>query len=222
MINLLNQRVLRNYSNTFTQDDRVNVCMQIGDTPGANGTCQLTTIDDGSEIFFNNTITINEDLLGITHSNFEVAKTIIHEFIHAYLNVLSTDCTNFCNTCILNEIDLPTVIDEFYQQGCSIGAPNNSMHAFMFDYMIPAFEAVFTDVGHLLTSQSSIDYVSQLTWDDGTYQENFSWENFYHYFAMAGLHTNSAFIEEIENNPYQNFLFENYIDAGQSMSKECN
>ena len=98
------------FVNTFSQDARINVCFQIGQLNGANGTSQLQMINDGNEIFYNNTITIDQSLLNGTHSNFEIAKTIIHEFIHAYLNVLNTECSNYCNTCIIYGVDLPTVI----------------------------------------------------------------------------------------------------------------
>jgi hypothetical protein len=218
------------FVNTFSQNDRINVSFQIGNI-SSNGSCSLSTIYNGNDTFYNNTITIDEDLFNGTHSNFEITRTIVHEFIHAYLNVLNTECSNYCSTCIFNGVDLASALDEFYTNNCSV-SPNSmgvvvdqSEHAFMFDYMLPAIESVFADVNEILNTVSMTNGLNQheiIRDPNGIFpDEDFNFQKFYHYFSMSGLSANSSFQESIANDPYQKFQYEQYFLAGKQMSKGC-
>lgn len=218
------------FLNTFGKSDRVNVCLHIQDlgNTGINGNTggEIIKYSNG-ETYINNVITINSQILNGSKSNFQIARTIIHEFIHAYLNNINNGCQNYFTLPVLNNLDLPELIDEYYKQGCSIDVKgvDQSEHAFMFDHMIPAFEKIFSELQSALTSQSSIDYVKDLSLyyidDKGISQtipnKTFNWEEFYHYFSMAGLDYNDAFIDTIKNDNDEYSMYRAYIQ----ISKNC-
>ena len=225
-------------NNTFGVSDKINLKFEIvqnlshtqpnGTITYPNGTSQLNTNIAFGVTYYNNTIKLSGNkLLSTTanKSNFEIAKTIIHEIIHAYLNIKRKGCSA-ASIPEVNSHLFPELISSFYTAGCSIDLNNTdqSEHAFMFDHMIPAFQMIFAEIRDLLTSQLSIQNAESsvlIDFNGNTINETFNWNNFYRYFAMNGLNNNNAFNDAITQNPSELSKYQGYISICNSFSKNC-
>lgn len=225
-------------NNTFGVSDKINLKFEIvqnlshtqpnGTITYPNGTSQLNTNVAFGVTYYNNTIKLSGNNLlsaSANKSNFEIAKTIIHEIIHAYLNIKRKGCSA-ASIPQINSHLFPELISSFYASGCSIDVNNadQSEHAFMFDYMIPAFQMIFAEIRDLLTSQLSIQNAESsvlIDFNGNTINDTFNWNNFYRYFAMNGLNNNNAFNDAITQNPSELSKYQGYISIGNSFSKNC-
>ena len=219
------------FTDTFGTSNRINVKFEIvenltftnpdGSISYPNATCQMSSINNN----YNNTIKISTNILEGQRSNIEIAKTILHECIHAYLNIKKINCNNGTTIPQINNKLFPELLSSFYQDNCfiDVNGVNQGEHTFMFDYMIPVFQQVLGEVKNLIIPQSHIqiaeegEYVnnlgSNLTWD---------WNDFYKYLSVNGLTNTQSFIDEIESNPNKLYLFNFYNIKANQFSKTCN
>ena len=217
------------FLNTFQDNNRLNVELVIDETITANGVCSLIEfpIVDGVKPILNR-IKIRKSLLdGGTHTNIQVVKTILHEFIHAYLNVKKYNCDNGSSLPFINNNDLEELIDVFYSDfTCHIdvnGSPQ-SQHAFMFDFMIPTFQSVLGEIRDLLIPPSHVAYANGIVLVNNTLdiEESWNWNNYFKYLSLQGLHECNSYSENISSNPTENFLDNAYTLNGNVFSKDCN
>lgn len=219
------------FTDTFGTSNRINVKFEIvenltftnpdGSISYPNATCQMSSVNNN----YNNTIKISTNILEGQRSNIEIAKTILHECIHAYLNIKKINCNNGTTIPQINNKLFPELLSSFYQDNCfiDVNGVNQGEHTFMFDYMIPVFQQVLGEVKNLIIPQSHIqiaeegEYVnnlgSNLTWD---------WNDFYKYLSVNGLTNTQSFIDEIESNPNKLYLFNFYNIKANQFSKTCN
>ena len=213
------------FIDTFGDSDKFNVKFEVVDNlPDTRGgeTGGTSIFTNGNFTGINITIKINKSKL-LSNSNFNVAKTILHESIHAYLKLKLRDCNAGATLDFINNLQLGEIINEFYDH-FNCGAPQQSQHEFMFDYLLPIFQKVFTEIGNTnLTSQGSIDFIenNQLSINDNDLID-WNWQDFYYYFSLEGLHQTEAFKNEIEADSLKNDLYKAYKDAGSDFSKQCN
>ena len=222
--------------NTFGISNKINLKFEIvqnlthvqpnGTITYPNGTSQLNTNLAFGTTYYNNTIQLSGNNLlsaGANKSNFEIAKTIIHEIIHAYLNIKRKGCSA-ASIPEINSHLFPELISSFYTAGCSIDVNNTdqSEHAFMFDHMIPAFQMIFAEIRDILATPNNISEAEGVYYDNNDQPYNWNWQDFYKYFSMNGLHNNNAFTTAIISNPSNNFLYAFYVEKGQQFSKTCN
>lgn len=159
-------------------------------------------------------------------SNFKVAKTILHECIHAYLNIKKINCNLGTTIPELNGLDLQSLIGTFYQSfGCHIdvnGSPQ-SQHEFMFTYLIPTFQSIIGDIYQSLASESNLNYVNSTPFYNSLTDENFnwSWNDFFKYYSLEGLHQCDSFINAIQNVPNENYKYNFYRTKAQEFTKNC-
>ena len=180
-------------------------------------------------------IKINQNRL-LNDSALAVAKTILHESIHAYLMVKYFGCNQGTPFDSIDDIELSELLNEYYLE-C---VPQQEQHEFMFNYMIPTMSEILADIrddlvpeNHQLLAQEEMfineenpemdsfgDYVLDTPWN---------WNDFYKYFSMGGLDNSSAFHLEIgdaepieEQTPeYKNFARYNSIGTN-SFEDDCN
>ncbi len=213
------------FVNTFGDSDKFNVTFEIVDdlpSTTSGNTGGTSTFTNGDFIGINMTIKINKNNL-LSNSSFIVARTILHESIHAYLKLKLRDCNAGTILGYINNLELGETINEFYDNFNCAG-PLQSQHEFMFDYMLPTFQNVFTEIGNTnLTSQTSINNVesSQLPLQNNS-SVDWNWQDFYYYFSMQGLHNTEAFKNEIENDSNENDLYNAYIEESKRFTKTCN
>lgn len=174
----------------------------------------------GEIIKLNQLIEIDQDLLE-GGSNYNVIKTILHESIHAFLTLKMLTCNNQAALDSYNNDDISKTINTLYNSFC---ASNQNQHDFMFNKMLPAFKTIFEEIGKTnLTSQGSIDFVeSNQLYLNNNLSVNWSWDDFYHYYSMQGLHETDVFKNEIKNNSLKNDLYNEYRNSAKKFSKNCN
>lgn len=126
---------------------------------------------------------------------------------------------------------------EEYNLECS---PQQGQHEFMFNYMIPAMSEILAYLKdaliplHQQTQAEQLMFINELnpsTYPDGSYIQDtpWSWNEFYKYLSMAGLHNSSAFHfaigaeEPIENQTpeYKNFNQYAYEIGTNSFKIQC-
>lgn len=222
------------FVNTFggTQT-KFNVKFEIADSfpnPTTEGNCQMITTNNGTT--FTNIIKIKRSILqennnGIGNSsNIKIAKIIIHELIHAYLNIKKVNCNQGATLPFINNLELGELIQSFYQNfNCEIdfnGSPQ-SQHSFMFDFLIPTFQSIFQETRDSLISDAHIQYANSVHFSDASLgiDEQWNWDDFYKYITLNGLHQCESFNLEITNNPTENFLYNFYKNYENSVTKTC-
>lgn len=129
-------------------------------------------------------------------------------------------------------------LEEFYDN-FTCHPPDQSQHEFMFDYMMPTFKDVFTEIGKLnFMTQGNINGLSNgydLQYLNNPNNPNdpngiktpssyiFNWDEFYYYNFLSGLHNTEAFKNEIKNNTEKYSLYRAYKNIGQTYLKnDCN
>ena len=188
-----------------------------------NGLCSPTQTINGN---YYNTITINSDILdGLGQlSNIQVAKTIIHELIHAYLNIKAINCNLGAPLTTLSNTELQTLLNSFFTPFCPINNGQNQ-HDFMFNELIPVFQSIFSEIRDLLISPNYVIgaenslVLDQYGNDTG---EIFNWNNFYKYISLNGLHLSNTFIQNIDQNPTERGKYEGYDYISNQLNKDCN
>ena len=148
------------------------------------------------------TININSNSESMGRPQLEVARTILHEMIHAELIRMIVeaggydDLQQFAST---YEGDDPfMMIWNFYEQyGTFSDDPNNTgwQHEYMANYYIGFIADALTVLGPDLLSPQFQSYVSIVTPADLPW----SWDDFYSYVAWGGLQKTEQFQTDIVN-----------------------
>ncbi|WP_298883026.1 hypothetical protein [uncultured Polaribacter sp.] len=152
----------------------------------------------------------------LSRSSIAVARTIIHESIHAYLKLKFRDCNSGATLAFLNNIQLGKLLNEYYTSGqCNSGL---GQHGFMMDYMLPVMENCLSEVMNDLiplsnrnAAESQVFYDQQLGINDP-----WNWDSFYWFFSMEGLDESNTHLNLIQNNPSTKFLYDKYRKTGSS------
>lgn len=221
------------FDNTFggTQT-KLNVKFEIAETlshPNAIGTCQINNVSNGS---YTNTIKIKKQILGQINgidnsSNIRIANVIIHELMHAYLNIKMINCNQGASLPTINNLELGELIQLFYDNfNCHIdvdGSPQ-SQHDFMYNFLIPSFQVIFNETRDLLISQAHIDYANGLTFVNDTLNidESWNWDKFFKYISLNGLHQCDSFAQTTSSDPVENFFYQSYVVMENQVTKTCN
>lgn len=224
------------FDNTFGGNQtKLNVKFEIVESftnPNTLGNCQLTTIsNNGIPQQYNNLIKIKREILDDTNgignaSNIKIAKVIIHELMHAYLNIKYKNCNQGASLPYINNLEIGELIQLFYDNfNCHIdvnGSPQ-SQHDFMYNFLIPSFQSILAECRDLLISQSHINYANGLTFENSSLNinENWNWDKFFKYITLNGLHNCDSFTETTTNNPIENYFYQNYSLYENQVTKNC-
>ncbi|QFS28693.1 hypothetical protein [Tenacibaculum mesophilum] len=148
-----------------------------------------------------------------------MAKTIVHESIHAFLSVKRKDYNAGITIDYLNNLEFKELIEEYYDGTC---ATKQEQHEFMFDYMVPTLSKIFTEVRDDLIPQSNIDYIESTPYDVQGIMTDWNWQDFYYYSVLEGLHETESFETEIKSHTKKYALYNHYRAKGRNFSKNCN
>jgi hypothetical protein len=173
----------------FQNNNRFNVEFKIGQlNSGTNG--NTSVIIGGFPI--SNTITINPAFLN-SANKMEIAKTILHECIHAFLNVKLYDTVQGINVSTLNSEQLFHLINQQYN-GFS---GSQDQHNFIYNYILPTMEQILSDVKDtLVTSLNNIEMLNDVSVHiplDSSPSSAFVWNDYYHNLSLNGLQNCSFF-----------------------------
>lgn len=179
----------------------------------------------GSIGIYQNIIINTQYLSGLgTLSNISLAKTIIHELIHAYLNVKYLNINNGVSLTFLSNESLEELM--FY----AFNPQNNDPlemgidhHDFMFTQMIPEFKIILAEiVNDLLSNDDIADANNNPIYDsNGILIESFNFQNLYTYLAFDGLHNTQSYMDDIENNPIEKRKYLEYNNYAKNSSNDC-
>jgi len=175
----------------FGENKRLNVIFDIANVPkNASGN---TKPDENNPL--NNTIIIDTDLLR-NGDNIAIVKTIIHECIHAYLNVKLCDPSIGMSIPTLTDMEVYSCINEYYNN-FSLG---QNQHNFIYKMMLPTMETVLSQVKDLLvdtTNNATMLALNMRIPFDTSPATPFNWNDYYHNLSLSGLQECSFFKSEI-------------------------
>lgn len=174
----------------FNNNSRFNVKFEIGNiSGGANGDTKTDLLNPT-----NNKIIIDANFIK-NNSKLVVAKTILHECIHAFLNVKLCD-GELGNIPNINNNDFYNIVNKSYN-----GFNNNqAQHNFIYTYMLPTMVKVLAQIKDKLVSSEESIVLSDLGMHipyDNSPRTNFDWNDFYHNLSLSGLQNSSFFQNEI-------------------------
>jgi hypothetical protein len=181
-------------------------------------------------------IGINENNLNSTHatasSPLDIAKTILHESIHAYLYVKILDCSSAAPLQNYEDLEIEEILNQFYDDfTCEYDANGvpQSQHDFMFNYMIPTLAGTLQEIKDLLIPQNQQQYLESLNYySEGdpnnplTESHPFNWDEFFKNIVIEGLHNTDAVKLKFEQDPIAAFLFNQNVSSANILSKSCN
>jgi len=213
----------------FGDSQILNVEFQISNTPlpnDAQANCQMFITNNNGVSTYRNVIKIYSEFLDEETSNIEIARILIHECVHAYLNVKLKNCNNGPSLEDINNLQLGELINIYYSNFTC--APNGqSQHSFMINHMLPTMKNCLSEIRDLLVSAED-----RLNSESKNYAQSgngftlgstpFNWNDFYYYFSLAGLHNTEEFTNTIASNQVQHHLFNSYHNEGfLYMTKTC-
>lgn len=176
---------------TFGDGKRPNVSFEIADVPNkANGNTSPIANN-----LLDNKIIIDIDLLR-GGNNMSIAKTILHECIHAYLNVKLRDPSLGISIPQLNDMDVEACINQYYNNF----SQGQNQHNFIYSYMLPTMKTVLSQVKDLLVSPTNNETMEGLTMHipfDNSPGTSWNWNDFYENLALSGLQDCNFFKSEI-------------------------
>jgi hypothetical protein len=147
--------------------------------------------------------------------------------MHAYLNIKMINCNQGATLPTINDLELGELIQLFYNNfNCHIdvnGSPQ-SQHDFMYNFLIPSFQAIFNETRDLLISQAHIDYANGLTFFDSSLNinEGWNWDKFFKYISLNGLHQCNSFTQTTSSDPIENFFYLGYSSKENQVTRNCN
>lgn len=221
------------YNAIFNDTNKINVKFEIADLNSITkaGDTQPTYSYVGSQITgIKNTIRINSYTLN-NNSTLYVANAIIHEMLHAYLNVqqigLGTDIYSLSNYNTLGDI---LVQDANNTINIVTSNATTNSHAFMFDYMIPAFTDIYNEILNELATPYDLSYEGADITNPATgeFYESWNTQNMLYYLSTGGLDKdkndvpNSNYMNEIGNLINKRTARDRYITDVKNFNKICN
>ena len=180
------------FTTLFKDNNRFSVKFEIQTlSNGANGNTDTDLLNPTL-----NLITISPAFLK-SANKIEIAKTILHECIHAYLNVKFYDASQGINIPNLNNLDLFNLINEKYNSFNG----NQDQHNFIYNFMLPTMVKVLSEVKDKLVSASDNTNISQNfllpNLPATTPMVAFNWKDCLDNIALGGLQDCAFFKNEI-------------------------
>jgi len=227
------------FTDMFGENEDMNVTFNIVDNLTHQGQSinGLTGVTDGQIdgttgdiINIDIIIKINGNLFSGTGARtpIQIAKTIIHECIHAFLMVKSLECEAGSELDEFNNTMLTDLLNYYYNfdNSCS-SSPDQ--HEFMFSYMLPTMTDILSEIKDSIIPENqqdaieSIDFYTISQYIDGPLTEStpFSWSELYYYLCLSGLHQSEAYQNAIATDPVKVFLKDYYIYELNNLSKNC-
>jgi hypothetical protein len=193
---------------------RFNVKFEIADNLDKNGkeiNGDTTLTDDKNLV-----IRINKQILTTTgtrlKTNIEIARTILHEAIHAYLIIKGKNPTS-PGLAIpgIENMTLEEVINAIYP------VTNNIQHEFMYTHMVPTMKTILTQIRDLLTTPARRSDVESLSVHPTTTpltSITWSWNDYFKYLSLVGLEETKSFKTDFPNPSDSFSLYVEYVKRG--------
>ncbi|MEL1255384.1 hypothetical protein AAEO57_16455 [Flavobacterium sp. DGU38] len=124
-------------------------------------------------------IKINKKILNnssMKQTKIENAKTVLHEFIHAYLYTIA-------NNPIVGPTDIASLLNKKYPVG-------KEQHDFMYNNMIPTITKILTESRDFLTypaGRIEVESLTVYTKKDQSTSEPWNWQHYFESISLEGL-----------------------------------
>ncbi|QHI38500.1 hypothetical protein IMCC3317_38930 [Kordia antarctica] len=214
------------FTDVFGDSENLNVKFEIVDVvsatnPHINANCQASGTLDSNGNLVNALMTIK---IKRSHINgdprISLAKTILHECIHAYIKLKKLDSNQGTTFQDINNETLGQLINQYYGNGQFSNGQHG--HEFMFDYMLPSMQQMLSDVRDNLVPENHRQIVESRNYQSSSNpvvsNHPWDWNEFYYYYSLLGLHNTNAFEQQIESNPIKNYLYGKYNGDGELLS----
>lgn len=191
---------------------------QVG-TGHTNGLCRLFNGNQSLSPY--NQIIIDRHHL-INNSDADVALTILHECIHAYLNIKFRNPTIGMSIENINNMDFQECINTYYNGFTG----NQTQHSFFVENMIPIMVDILNDIKPFLISPTQELQLIYPTNGGAILYEPmgnpptasamvipWNWDDFFKYFCYTGLDSSTAFPTIFPPNSNAEFIRISYINA---------
>ncbi|MEM6644361.1 MAG: hypothetical protein AAF616_15385 [Bacteroidota bacterium] len=200
----------------------------LGDEPTVDSLC-FDIVDLESRINGNTTlsgtysnplITINLNSLNLNRSQLSIARTLLHEMIHAELLgmvVQAGGYSNFQNYAQNYNVEFLALwdyIDEYNVNGWQ--------HEYMADYYIQYMASGLRKLEESLVS-NSFKNAANGGYFNYAINEDWSWSSFYNFMAWEGLHMTEQFQIDIINTGLKTkyYQYRNAFESGNSIDLRC-
>jgi hypothetical protein len=163
------------------------------------------------------TIKINKQLFNLGNAtmkrtNIEIAKTILHECVHAYLFAKGIDINAGISIPLLQQKDLEECINYVYDS-------SGDQHDFIYTHLAPTMQNILSQQLNSLTSQPKrlnceqlIIFPNSITNLSNTTVWN--WNSYFYYLALQGLDECQAFLIDFPANSDAAGIYNQYSNYG--------
>lgn len=176
-------------------------------TEEVNGNCSPISTNNLITIKINKQIFNPNVLMGKT--NLEIAKTILHECIHAYLFVKAK----------YPELGMPipNAQNMTFEEICNALYGQNIQHDFMFSHMVPILQNILSQMLNVLTTLPSRTEVENLTMHptiNPLTSASWNWTTYFSYLSLQGLDATTGYQNEYPQGSNLLSLFNQYSGYG--------
>ena len=164
----------------------------------------------------NITIKINKQLLTqngtIKGTNLEIAKTIVHECVHAYLMIKATNPNTVQVISGAQNMDIQQLISATY-------ISQASQHDFMYTHFTPVIKNIVSQLLNSLTTQPKRADCEELiirpnNITNPSITTVWNWNDYFHYLSLNGLQSTQGFLTNFPIGSDNIELYNQYISAG--------
>lgn len=196
----------------FQDNTRPNVRFKILDLPGTadGGTVGYTVPLDNTG--FNTEIQIDTQLLE-SGNVMAIVKTIMHECIHAYLDVKLADPSIGIPIPELSNLDVAECINTYYNSFND----QQAQHNFMFNYLTNTMNTILSELKDILLTPQQISnansltlHIIQNTMPSTVLDTPWNWNDYFKNLALDGLQNCSSFGSSIAT--YSSGTYSNVVD----------
>lgn len=185
----------------------------------------VTSATTGEIVKLNSVIKISKEKLNST-SALGIAVVLIHEAVHAYLQVKHLECNAGVPTQQIlegiNNKSLSDLFEVYFDPTCN----SEEEHEFMFDFMTPVISNILQEVADDFLSEDDENLTKSLTFvneenPDGK-KVKWEWDTFYNHMSLIGLSRTDAFKQEFPKGSVQEKNYEAYLATGVfRFEKDC-
>ncbi|GAA4237713.1 hypothetical protein GCM10022291_25380 [Postechiella marina] len=221
------------FKNVFEDNERLHVKFEFATdlepTKGASTQVISHLVSNGNVIGINQTIKLNKDWYG-ARSDIKIAQSILHECIHAYLNVKQLECKETITLTQINAWKLDDLINQIYSENKSCifsnEPANQDDHHFMFNNLVPNMANIISQLKNdLISEQHQTQAEADAFYNSVTNaSEPFNWNDFFKYLAMDGLNETTVFKNNIKNHTleFDKYNFYSGTNAEGVTKNNCN
>lgn len=150
-------------------------------------------------------------------STMSIAKTLLHEALHAYLIIQLSGCGQSGDLEGFDNLDVGELVNQYYGSACA----GQEQHEFMFELLLPFMTQILSDLRDNLIPETHQGFAESIgdfhnEQDSSGDTQLWNWDQFFLYVSLNGLQNTNAYQNNIENSPAKAFNFNRYNDVAKN------